>query len=803
MQVKLEKSQTADREAIQGYFEVLQEMSKKHSSDLEALDLASKKITPTGNEVPQDFAECILQTVSEQEREKRDKILSSQLVKPLWFEELPVRQETIREAYPATLEWAFEKPEEHASQHEWDDFSEWLKTDDDLYWISGKPGAGKSTLMKYLRLDGRTFDFIAEWPYHRSSPKTLTVAGFFFWNSGSELQMSRVGFGRSMLTQLIDEATSVAELFPHRWKRCQLLGFTDEPFVWKELSAALDILLSGTDRHFLLFVDGLDEFDGEKDELANLMLELSAKPNVKICAASRPWVEFQSKFSGVPGLRMEALTKGDITTYIDGRFAQSSEFQAMQKYEPGSAKLLRDGILEKASGVFLWVYVVVSTLLRGLRDGDRMNALFAHLESLPPELDELFDKILHQLDPKHEEEASELFQFLDAVPEFSTLIGMYWSQTTVQGVLHLEVQDSADLDAATYSAEIMRRNVLSRCRCLLDVTGKTHHNSKVTWVHRTAREYLKQNDVWSRVVSQSPTYRPKLALSLSLLWQAKAKLTGYVGTLEQTLHIAAEGAQLIATIEQRNAFLDQIEDIGTKSAAANIPHHWDPAFPKFWLPPIKEFPVSAFIGPGNTTLFHVAIANDWSSYVLHRLETDRQLLNGPVSTLSVDRPLILATRSQAWDVQYLLLQAFAETNRIDIFDNVGNVTWGTFCKQIPDGDRDVGFDFPHAKALRNCVLFLKLGADKQNLMQQTSLMNKMVYLITLADGTAEQKDVDFIARKLGNAGSVARAAAQHARRKLAREHHTIKDSDDGPTFDCTPSVDDQPVRRHRWRFWRR
>lgn len=43
-----------------------------------------------------------------------------------------------------------------AHDMEWDSFSNWLMSTDTFYWISGKPGSGKTTLVKYIRSSPRT-----------------------------------------------------------------------------------------------------------------------------------------------------------------------------------------------------------------------------------------------------------------------------------------------------------------------------------------------------------------------------------------------------------------------------------------------------------------------------------------------------------------------------------------------------------------------------------------------------------------------------------------------------------------------
>lgn len=45
----------------------------------------------------------------------------------------------------------------------WDSFVDWLKSDLPVYWITGKPGSGKSTLMKFLISDSRTLAALKEW----------------------------------------------------------------------------------------------------------------------------------------------------------------------------------------------------------------------------------------------------------------------------------------------------------------------------------------------------------------------------------------------------------------------------------------------------------------------------------------------------------------------------------------------------------------------------------------------------------------------------------------------------------------
>jgi pantothenate kinase-related protein Tda10 len=52
----------------------------------------------------------------------------------------------------------------------------WLQSDDPLFWLSGKAGSGKSTLIKYLINNHETKLHLMHW----AGLTNLIVAGYFF-----------------------------------------------------------------------------------------------------------------------------------------------------------------------------------------------------------------------------------------------------------------------------------------------------------------------------------------------------------------------------------------------------------------------------------------------------------------------------------------------------------------------------------------------------------------------------------------------------------------------------------------------
>jgi hypothetical protein len=94
-------------------------------------------------------------------------------------------------------------------------FVDWLlnqKANDNTYWISGKPGSGKSTLMKFLYNHDQIKAILKEW----AGSKNLVIAGFYFWISGgTQLLKSQLGLLRSLVHEVFWHNPEVIEFACH------------------------------------------------------------------------------------------------------------------------------------------------------------------------------------------------------------------------------------------------------------------------------------------------------------------------------------------------------------------------------------------------------------------------------------------------------------------------------------------------------------------------------------------------------------------------------------------------------------
>jgi hypothetical protein len=435
------------------------------------------------------------------------------LLKHLKYQEMGYRHESIAQAHKKTFKWIFENP---PKEQKWSSFVEWLSSNQDIYWITGKPGAGKSTLMKFLIRDSRTEYHLRKW----ASKEQLIWLAFYFWNSGSELQMSQEGLVRTILydafRSLWPEVNLVPIVFPHRLESYILLGHAvcfQQPWTLSELIRAFELFVQEAtkSKRIVLFIDGLDEFHGNHSMLINLIQSLLG-PNLKICVSGRPWNVFQDTFKNYPSLRLEDLTYSDIHCYVSSKFLDNPGFSTLQQLDPNKSSMFIKNVTIKACGVFLWVHLVVQSLLEGFSDGERLSDLQHRLDALPADLEELFWKILNSLDSFHFKRASELFQIIRAaIFQLSVLDLSFADENYLEPDFTIP---TAPLSSriAEMRAHLMKRRVNACCKGLLEADRATLRNCRIQYLHRTVKDFIQREDVWSRLLAATNNFNPNLRL---------------------------------------------------------------------------------------------------------------------------------------------------------------------------------------------------------------------------------------------------------------------------------------------------
>ncbi|KAI1845447.1 hypothetical protein JX266_008305 [Neoarthrinium moseri] len=451
-------------------------------------------------------------------RKAEEAILSS-----LWYSSMHDREESISEAHRKTMDWIFQDPKETLKP--WDSFVGFLQGGDDVYWITGKPGSGKSTVMKYIQQDPRTNENLAVW----ASGREIIPASFYFFYNGADMQKTELGLLVSLLRTVLRQhpeliPSAFGDKFTAAYRGFDTLNTPVS--VYEARKALKDLIRVNSGTCFFFSIDGLDEFDpavssSDVSSLLDLTDILRKFTNVKLLLSSRPLTAFEQKFSKGLSLRMHELTREDIRLFVHERLVEHQRMQYLFSEDEGSSKHLVYSIVENSSGVFLWVRLVVSSLLEGLSNYDNLDELRSRVEELPTDLHDLYRVMLSRVDPKYRKQSAKLlrltFTGIGMGAEERSALGLWFASQDAELVSRTPLLPIDDVQLKNHVQEIDRR-LKSCCRGLIELTpseSNNHHISslttpprgdiydasdkylslKVAWIHRSVFEFLSKPDV--------------------------------------------------------------------------------------------------------------------------------------------------------------------------------------------------------------------------------------------------------------------------------------------------------------------
>jgi hypothetical protein len=159
---------------------------------------------------------------------------------------------------------------------------------------------------------------------------------------------------------------------------------------------------------FCIFIDGLDEYSGEHEDLIETISYLT-RINIKLCVASRPWNVFEEAFGRNLNYKvyLQDLNKPDIVVYVRDKLQKRREFEELRANNVKVHEIIEE-IVDKSQGVFLWVFLVVRSLVEGLRNRDRLSQLQQRLQEFPSDLEDFFRHIFLSLDRNYRTQTAHL-----------------------------------------------------------------------------------------------------------------------------------------------------------------------------------------------------------------------------------------------------------------------------------------------------------------------------------------------------------------------------------------------------------
>lgn len=250
-----------------------------------------------------------------------------------------------------------------------------------------------------------------------------------------------------------------------------------------------------------LLLDGLDEYEGDDYKIADLVMDAAKSPNhnIKICASSRPHNAFEDKFCDSPRLRLQDLTHPDIAAYVSDVLLKAKRMERVTRRDPEEAQNLANCIVNEASGVFLWVKLVVASLLRGLGERDSVRKLRERLNELPKDLNQLYEHMICKAAEDYQQEASRLFQLVAMRSDLAMSPLRLIEAALVEEELPGEMTSQNVEDAC----EQMAAAVVSWSGGLLEVEnfGIDDDNKdqlahqQIIYIHRTVKDFMRQDKI--------------------------------------------------------------------------------------------------------------------------------------------------------------------------------------------------------------------------------------------------------------------------------------------------------------------
>ena len=266
--------------------------------------------------------------------------------------------------------------------------------------------------MKFAMRDSRMSKLLAS-----DDMGQWSLAAFFFHDRGSEKQKTLEGMLQELLRSILQQIPALSRYVFSSYLELVRSQRTRRPS-W-DFSSLKSVLVSLIEqRHvkirILLLLDALDEHQGDNEVLASLLRILVDKSDnervkLKICLASRSWTVFQQHFGDCPGFSIHDHTKEDIMTYIRARLGSCGP-QEMRQSDQDNITSLANLVAARASGVFIWVRLVVDLLAKGIQDGTPHRTLEEKVNKIPQELRDLYADTLRRIEPEYSSEAFIMLQ---------------------------------------------------------------------------------------------------------------------------------------------------------------------------------------------------------------------------------------------------------------------------------------------------------------------------------------------------------------------------------------------------------
>jgi hypothetical protein len=383
------------------------------------------------------------------------------LLDSLRFEQIDARQMTIKTAHAKTCRWLLKSEQ----------YLDWLDTTKvgehhGFLWIKGKAGTGKSTLMKFALVNARKM------------MKNHIVLSFFFNARGEDIEKSIVGTYRSLLLQLLKRLPVLQSVFDSLSLSSSSFS-ADHQWNVESLKTLLEqAIRSLGDSSVICLIDALDEC--EEEQVRDMIqffehigdLAVSNGIRFQVCFSSRhyPYITIRNGLELV--LEGQEGHSQDITNYVETELKIGKSKVTQQ---------VRVELQEKASGIFMWVVLVVGILNKEFDDG-QVHALRRKLKAIPGDLHKLFRDILTR-DSHNKDRLVLCIQWVLFAKQPLSPEQLYHAL-----LLSIDPDAISEWDPEETTKDDIKRFLLNSSKGLAEATAS--REPRVQFIHESVRDFL-------------------------------------------------------------------------------------------------------------------------------------------------------------------------------------------------------------------------------------------------------------------------------------------------------------------------
>lgn len=356
-----------------------------------------------------------------------------------------------------------------------------------VYWLTAKPGAGKSVCAAHVVSHLRSMNL---------------DCAYYFFRSGDQLKQSLCHMLLSIAYQMADRHPGIRMSLLEAQNAGLACGDEIADNIWNEIFVKLIFKSDISHRMQYWVLDALDECKADaRRDLVKFLASIPGNFHLRVFVTSRPGIEPRhhfDKFQIADQLKLEPIMPAD--TQRDMRFYLDAHIDGFFISDPERRSTLQDKLLAKANDCFLWLNLVRQELEQTYSN----NSIAEVLDEIPAEMSDLYQRCFHTLSKTLKRHDLLLSQTL-----------FTWAACAIRPLKLEELLSAIGLEPLTSGLDMkgltsdeLGHKIPGLCGYLLYVD----HNNNIQFCHSTVRDFLLSQRPESNYAIESSAGHQKLLI---------------------------------------------------------------------------------------------------------------------------------------------------------------------------------------------------------------------------------------------------------------------------------------------------